>query len=884
MKSMNHWLRFSPQFPPLALDTVKQQADPISYQPRSTNSLILSSMSQNHSNNIGGFQNSANSCYNPLRSGGDGDNSNSAQGLEMMRSDGSLCIMEALTRSHSAAEHWPQQRGMQSDGGIQQHTLLTADQLSRLTRNGGAGDQQLTGSHSHYELQSSGTETRDGPKLEDFLGGASLGGQYSDREAQQQQLDSLYYNAGNPGASYGRDGQSRINVNLPYSSQTGGGSLHDVPSSYHVAYGRVQDQSSLTNPQGYEHQQSRVQHELQESNLLAGSRLHPQNLLQAALDQSATAELLSDCALQLPSGGSPNPGSEDYGLKTWLRHQAAAEKRVLNGLSGLQPLTLSMSAGSHQSNGSAAVHGGGQLPIAESPTGPEPRKRGAGRAGSKEPSPRKSIDTFGQRTSVYRGVTRHRWTGRYEAHLWDNSCRKEGQTRKGRQVYLGGYDKEEKAARAYDLAALKYWGPNTTINFPLSTYEAELEEMKNMSRQEYVASLRRKSSGFSRGASMYRGVTRHHQHGRWQARIGRVAGNKDLYLGTYSTQEEAAEAYDLAAIKFRGINAVTNFDISRYDAGRIQQAGASGHHGAEAMKAAKEAEVAAMQSRVGATASQMHSHSQSQVNEEQQTSTHSTGGPGSQLTSEVLSGQGGLSKNLMEWQMLYQQQARNSWESSSREESQRARLGFGVDSMRAPSTQSKFPPPTNGMLLRNLMGLEALPQDQNRRGGESSCSGNGGLLGQGMPSSGSMMSTSGFEGGGSSAYQSGDGRALNSPPMSNSAYQQQGQQGGQGGQGSVDRGAVVDSPKNSVGESEEASSKSSAYDPVLQGELSRSGILYMSPGSGSQGKMGSYVESNPMSPWISSNAATVQGLAGRSNLSMGGHMGSGPIFAHSWNE
>ena len=31
----------------------------------------------------------------------------------------------------------------------------------------------------------------------------------------------------------------------------------------------------------------------------------------------------------------------------------------------------------------------------------------------------------------------------------------------------GGYDKEEKAARAYDLAALKYWGPTTTINFPV---------------------------------------------------------------------------------------------------------------------------------------------------------------------------------------------------------------------------------------------------------------------------------------------------------------------------------------------------------------------------------------------------------------------------------
>ncbi|CAH8358618.1 unnamed protein product [Eruca vesicaria subsp. sativa] len=127
--------------------------------------------------------------------------------------------------------------------------------------------------------------------------------------------------------------------------------------------------------------------------------------------------------------------------------------------------------------------------------------------------------TAGKRSSIYRGVTRHRWTGRYEAHLWDKTTWNQNQNKKGKQVYLGAYDDEEAAARAYDLAALKYWGPGTLINFPVTDYSRDLEEMQNLSREEYLASLRRKSSGFSRGIAKYRGL-----QSRWEASASRMPG------------------------------------------------------------------------------------------------------------------------------------------------------------------------------------------------------------------------------------------------------------------------------------------------------------------------------------------------------------------------
>ena len=79
---------------------------------------------------------------------------------------------------------------------------------------------------------------------------------------------------------------------------------------------------------------------------------------------------------------------------------------------------------------------------------------------------------------------RHRWTGRFEAHLWDSSCQRinpgKGRT-KGKQVYLGGYESETTAAHAYDHVSVPSTGdPSSALcvrfrvashSFPFPTAE-----------------------------------------------------------------------------------------------------------------------------------------------------------------------------------------------------------------------------------------------------------------------------------------------------------------------------------------------------------------------------------------------------------------------------
>ncbi|KAE9617542.1 hypothetical protein Lal_00035123 [Lupinus albus] len=134
----------------------------------------------------------------------------------------------------------------------------------------------------------------------------------------------------------------------------------------------------------------------------------------------------------------------------------------------------------------------------------------------KQPQIKKGRRGPRSRSSQFRGVTFYRRTGRWESHIWD--C--------GKQVYLGGFDTAQAAARAYDKAAIKFRGVDADINFDLSDYDEDMKQMNNLSKEEFVLLLRRQMYGISRATSAYRRLLALHKFGQGDAKMGTFVGTR----------------------------------------------------------------------------------------------------------------------------------------------------------------------------------------------------------------------------------------------------------------------------------------------------------------------------------------------------------------------
>nr|XP_043616209.1 ethylene-responsive transcription factor ERF110-like [Erigeron canadensis] len=66
----------------------------------------------------------------------------------------------------------------------------------------------------------------------------------------------------------------------------------------------------------------------------------------------------------------------------------------------------------------------------------------------------------------------------------------------------------------------------------------------------------------NRPKKKYKGVSLR-PSGKWGVEI-MVQGKQRQWLGTFETEEEAARAYDIASIRYRGNKAKTNFPLESY--------------------------------------------------------------------------------------------------------------------------------------------------------------------------------------------------------------------------------------------------------------------------------------------------------------------------------
>jgi len=135
---------------------------------------------------------------------------------------------------------------------------------------------------------------------------------------------------------------------------------------------------------------------------------------------------------------------------------------------------------------------------------------------------------------------------------------------KKKRYYIGSFTKDEYAAYAYDKRALELYGADVMRNFPHLTLREITEKFEKIKEEDAIFFYDNNSKN-KQGrilekitkTSKYVGVCMPKSKNKWKAVI---AYRKTSYnLGYFSTEEDAARAYDEKAIELYGENARLNF-------------------------------------------------------------------------------------------------------------------------------------------------------------------------------------------------------------------------------------------------------------------------------------------------------------------------------------